>query len=268
MNLQEKTQQLSSILQSYGSVALAFSGGVDSSFLLKMALETLEADHVLVLHAHSCLQKPHEQEQVRTWFDRHGIKSDVEQVVLELHPLASEAFVRNPEDRCYLCKRHLYRLFIDEIEERGKVRLIDGTNLDDLHSHRPGLHAISEFGVATPLAAAELRKEDVRLLSRERGLDTWNQPSSSCLATRIPHGLEVTQERIQLIASFEDHLEGLGFDGCRVRLDRHNVAAVCIQLQEKDFDHFIQQTKQNFFLSFFHDSGMKDVYLDLRGRGL
>ena len=268
MKLQEKAQQLSLILQSYGSVALAFSGGVDSSFLLRYALEILGADRVLVLHARSCLQKSYEQAQVESWFSRHGIKSDVEQVIVELRPLDWEAFIRNPEDRCYLCKRHLYSLFIDEAEKRGRTRLIDGTNLDDRQSHRPGLRAISEFGVATPLADAGLRKEDVRLLSREFGLDTWNQPSSSCLATRIPHGLEVTRERIQRIAALEDYLAGLGFVGSRVRLDRHNADAVHVQLQEKDFTRFIHRIKQDTIIHFFYDSGLKDIYLDLRGRKL
>ncbi len=266
MELQKKAERLQSHLRSYGQVALAFSGGVDSSLLLGCALDALGAGNILVLNARSCLQKPHERERVDSWFVRHGRGDGVRQVFVDLRPLSWPEFVRNPENRCYLCKSRLYRLFLDEAGRRGITRLIDGTNADDMQSQRPGLRAIREFGVGTPLAAAGLSKEDVRSLSRARGLDTWDQPSSSCLATRIPHGLEVTADRVSLIAALEQDLERQGFAGCRVRLDRHDAATVRVQLRHCDLERFGRRVQQDNITRFFHDSGMKNVYLDLRGR--
>ncbi len=266
MALQEKAEQLHSILCSYGQVALAFSGGVDSSLLLRCALDSLGPGNILVLNARSCLQKPHEQERVGSWFVRHGPGDGVRRVFVDLQPFSWPEFVRNPENRCYLCKCRLYRLFLDEAGKCGITRLIDGTNADDMQSQRPGLRAISELGVGTPLAAADLSKNDVRSLSRTMGLDTWNQPSSSCLATRIPYGLDVTGDRVKLIAALEQDLERLGFAGCRVRLDRHNSATVLVQLRHSDFARFGRQVQQNNVTRFFYDSGIKNVYLDLKGR--
>jgi len=264
--LREKEQKLEQILGQYGRVALAFSGGADSSLLLHKALAVLGAENVLVLTARSCLLKQSEVDHASTWFSRHGHKEQVRHEFIELQPLSWEEFVRNPADRCYVCKLRVYRLFLEAGAKLGITALIDGTNYDDLHSSRPGLRALRELGIGTPLAAAGLTKDEVRSLSRDIGLDTWDYPSASCLATRIPEGLAITAERIFLIEKLESYLESLGFFGCRVRLDRGYCEKIFIQVQEKDIGEFASPAVRSSLLDFFNDSGVKKIYLDLDGR--
>lgn len=266
MLLQEKEHRLESILAKYGKVAIAFSGGADSSLLLSKALEVLGTDNVLVLTARSCLLKPSETEKASTWLSRHGFDNQVHHEFVELQPLSWGEFTRNPVDRCYLCKSRVYNLFFDVCSQHKINKLIDGTNYDDLHSDRPGLRALKELDIGTPLADAEITKKEVRNLSREIGLDTWDHPSASCLATRLPNGLEVTQSRIDLVDKLESHLESLGFYGCRVRLDRNSSQKIFIQVQERDVERLVSVSIRNAVNLFFNDSGVKKIFLDLNGR--
>ncbi len=264
--LQEKVHRLESILSAYGRVAVAFSGGADSSLLLKKTLDVLGAENVLVLTARSCLNKQGDVDNVSGWPARHGYGSRMRHVFVELQPLEWDEFTGNPPDRCYVCKLRVYRLFSELIANHGIAQLIDGTNHDDLHSDRPGLKALRELGIGTPLAQAGLSKEEVRAVSREEGLDTWDRPSGSCLATRLPAGLRVTRERIALVGKLESCLESLGFAGCRARLDREKKDMVTIQLQEKDLAEAATPAKRSAIAEFFRDSGMKQVLMDLKGR--
>ncbi len=183
MSLDKKIENLHLLLQSYSRVAIAFSGGVDSSFLLKSALDALGAGNVLVLFARTCLVRPNEQQRAESWPTRHGY-SGVDFQPVDLQPLTWKEFVSNPERRCYHCKLRVYKEFVDKMHGRGFQILMDGTNTDDLKERRPGLQAIRELGVKTPLVEAGFDKNDIRTVSRELQLDTWDQPSSSCLATR------------------------------------------------------------------------------------
>jgi len=266
LQLRDKVKKLHGTLSDFGRVAVAFSGGVDSSFLLKSALDVLGAGNVVILHARSCLQKKIEQERAETWLSRHGYSLDVEHLFLELDPLGWKEFVRNPEDRCYLCKLRMYRCFLDELDRLDIHVLLDGTNIDDLKDRRPGLRAIHELGVQTPLVSCGLGKTDIRDLSRELKLDTSDQPSSSCLATRIPHGLEVTVSRLESIAACENGLAELGFDGCRVRLDAKSEKTLYLQLIHADLDQFFNPAIRRAVFRFFKNMGVDKVYLDLEGR--
>lgn len=266
MHLRDKVEKLHRTLSDFGRVAIAFSGGVDSSFLLKSALDVLGAGNVVILHGRSCLQKKVEQERAETWLSRHGYSSDIDHLFIELQPLGWKEFISNPKERCYLCKHRLYRLFLDELDKRGIHVLLDGTNTDDLKDRRPGLRAIHELGVQTPLVSCGLGKADIRELSRELKLDTSDQPSSSCLATRIPHGLEITVQRLERIAAWEDGLAELGFDGCRVRMDVKSERIVYLQLIQADLDHFVNPAIRRAVFRFFKNTGVSQVYLDLEGR--
>lgn len=266
MLLQEKEHRLESILARYKRVALAFSGGADSSLLLSKALEVLGNENILVLTARSCLLKQAEVEKASTWLSRHGYDNQVRHEFVDLQPLSWEEFVQNPSDRCYLCKLRVYQLFGDLSTQHGITQIIDGTNHDDLHSDRPGLRALRELDIGTPLAEAEMTKEEVRSLSRDIGLDTWDHPSASCLATRIPDNLEITETRIALVDKLESYLETMGLNGCRVRLDRHSADKVYVQVLKKDVGELASLVNRSTLTHLFNDSGVKKIFLDLDGR--
>ncbi len=262
----DRQKYLHNILLDYGRVAVAFSGGVDSSLLLKCALDTLGAGNVLVLSGQSVLLKEAEKERVRNWLTENGNLQGVEFEQVELLPLSWKEFVQNPEERCYLCKLRIYKLFKEIMEKKKFSILLDGTNTDDLKTHRPGLRAIHELGVKTPFVKAGFDKQDVRTLSRQMGLSSWELPSSSCLATRIPYGLSVTENRIQNIVEWEQGILNFGFSDCRVRLDKDNENIVYLQFCEKDIQKVgnpdIRMALQRFFSKF----GVHKVFMDLEGR--
>lgn len=266
MRLEDKVRRLEEILLDCSRVAVAFSGGVDSSLLLKTALDTLGAGNVLPLFASSLLVTPDDRERALSWPHRHGYGGGVVVETVELYPLSWKEFVRNPPERCYLCKFRVYSQFMEIMEKRGVKVLVDGTNTDDLKDRRPGLRAIHELGVRTPLVEAGLGKDEIRAQSRELGLDTWQHPSSSCLATRLPHGMTVTEERLQQVAGLEQGLLQLGFAGCRVRLDRDDQATFYVQVCQEDMDLLLDQGMRMAVVRLLRKQGADTVYLDLAGR--
>jgi len=266
LEIREKEKQLYQVLEKYSRVAVAFSGGSDSSLLLSCAIKVLGPDNIAAFTSRSCLLKFHELERVSSWFAIHVLQGRVFHQFVDIDPFAWEEFVSNPDDRCYKCKSRVYRLFLARAEELGITSLIDGTNIDDMQSDRPGLRALREMGVGTPLADAGLSKEDVRVLSKEIGLNTWDRPSSSCLATRIPSGLEITEQRIDLVARAESILEEMGFAGCRVRLDRHESATAYLQVQQHDVQRIAQDSNRVHILEKMRKIGFCRVLLDIYGR--
>ena len=265
LSLKQKTAKLHGLLHEYAGVAVAFSGGVDSSFVLKSALDVLGAGNVLVLHAKSCLESLPERKQAENWLARHGLHG-VEFLTIELQPLLWKEFVENSERRCYFCKLRMYKEFLAVMHHYDLQVLLDGTNIDDLKDRRPGLSAIHELGVQTPLVAAGFSKNDIRTCSRSLGLDTWNIPSASCLATRIPHGVAITVDRLEKIAMYEEGMVTLGFTGCRVRLHPQRNDIVFLQILHSDFDRFARPGMRQAIVRFFQRSGIVDIFLNLQGR--
>ena len=266
MHLKDKAERLTDILRSCQRVAIAFSGGADSSLLLKCALDTLGAGNVAVLFGRSELLKQNEIEQALSWPAAHGYPRGVEVEVVSVNPLTWKEFTNNREDRCYICKTRLYMLFKERMAQLGFSVLLDGTNIDDLKGKRAGLRAIHELGVRMPLVEAGFDKADVRQLSHELGLDTWDRPSSSCLATRIPPGVTITSDRLGCIEQWENGLEAIGFSGCRVRMDERRGDAVKVEIAEADFERLLQSGIRLACLRFFVNNGIRKIYLDLEGR--
>lgn len=264
-----KAEQLRRLLSGFDRVGIAFSGGVDSSLLLRMTLDILGSTRVFVLHASSCLQKKQELENVSTWTQRHGYAADMQLRVIETNPLTWQEVTANPRNRCYLCKKRLYSLFLDELQKENITILLDGTNADDIcqgEAGRPGLRAIAELGIHTPLADCDLNKNEIRQLSRELGLDTADRPSSSCLATRIPHNTPITSKRLQKVATLEQELEEQGFAGCRVRLDENSEHTIYVQLQENDLQGLGFDFMKKKITNQLKNKNVRKIYLDLEGR--
>lgn len=257
--LSEKHERLKGIIKEAGKAAVAFSGGVDSTFLLKTAYEVL-GENVLAVYAENSLQPPDEAENVRILVkDEIGCRL----VVVKVDPLLLPEYAENPPDRCYICKKKIYSEFFVTIQRFGISCLMDGTNLDDLSEDRPGLFAIRELGVQTPLAEAGLTKREIRQLSRSQGISTWNRPSSSCLATRIPQGVLITRDKLSLVARLEGHMHSLGFYGCRVRLGRDGIV---LEVVEDDVVLLCNTALRSEVNRFCSEEGFGKVLLDLSGR--
>ena len=213
MTLEEKYQSLLDKQRGYGSLAVAFSGGVDSCFLLKAAQEAL-GERVLALTVISDFVPMREREEAMAFCQRQGIRHElVYAEVLEI-PGVNE----NPPDRCYLCKRALFETMKNKTAARGFSHLAEGSNLDDEGDYRPGMRAIRELGILSPLRETQLSKAEIRQLSQRLGLESWKKPSFACLASRFVYGERLTVEKLQRVECAEEHLRSLGFTQYRVRV--------------------------------------------------
>jgi pyridinium-3,5-biscarboxylic acid mononucleotide sulfurtransferase len=212
VELSGKREQVIDRLRGLGSALVAYSGGVDSALLLALAREAL-GDRAVAFTAVSPAVPPDELEAARALARQLGAEH-LERPSAELD---DPNYARNPSDRCYFCKTELYDLAREEARVRGFSAVVAGTNADELRDYRPGLRAAAEHGVVQPLAEAGLTKAEIRALSREIGLPTWDKPQQPCLSSRIPYGTEVTRERLDQLARAEMALRGLGLREFRVR---------------------------------------------------
>ena len=212
MELDAKLARLRALLAELPSALVAFSGGVDSTFLLRVAHEVL-GPRCLALTTTSATTPEHDRADAMTLATSLGVTH----VCVDTDELAIPGYAANPVDRCYFCKDNLFTICADEAQRRGIAVVLDGANVDDLRDHRPGLRAAAERGARHPLVEAGLTKADIRVASRALGLPTWDRPASPCLSSRFPYGTAITAERLAQVDAAEQFLRALGFPELRVR---------------------------------------------------
>jgi len=258
MSIEARYSTLQQILRSYGKVVVAYSGGVDSTFLLKAAVETVGPDNVLACIGVSGSLAASQHEQAMAIARDIGVP--VRQVAVD--ELDDAGYSANKADRCFHCKSHLYRLLIEEGKRAGFNTVVCGSNLDDKDDYRPGNRAAVVFRVGTPLMDAGLTKADIRQLSRCMGLRTADLPASPCLASRVSYGLEITEERLRQVEEAEAFLRSLGFVGFRVR---HHGDIARIEVAAGDVPKVAAEPARRQIADKLKGLGFKFVTVDLTG---
>lgn len=257
---EQKERRLGDWLAARGSVLIGFSGGVDSAYLACVALDVLGPERVLAVIGRSASYPSEQWETARRVARQFGIP------VLEVdtHELHDPRYASNPTNRCFFCKSELWSHLIPLAGERGIATVVDGTNADDLHDHRPGAAAGAERGVLSPLAIVGLTKSEIRERSRIRAIPTWDQPSSPCLASRIPYGTAVTPERLSQIERAERAVRALGIGGgMRVR---HHGDLARVELPADEIGRWLApEAARRLRDAVCSAAGFSRVALDLRG---
>jgi uncharacterized protein len=258
MNLQQKYDKLKEILGRVGRLLIAYSGGVDSTFLLKVAVDTLGKDKVAAAIAQGPSLPQSQYDRAVKMVKDMG----AELIITETDEMNDVAYLANKADRCYHCKSHLFEQLADIAKEKGFDTVACGHNLDDTKDYRPGNTAAADFGVSTPLIEAGLTKQDIRQLSKELNLPTAGIPASPCLASRIAYGLEITEENLKQVGKAEEFLRSLGLVEFRVR---HHGEVARIEVHPEDMPKIIQQDVRKKIVEKLRELGFKFVALDMAG---
>ncbi len=255
--LNAKLERMRAIFAPMRSLIVAFSGGVDSTFVLKVAHDAL-GDAVLALTTTSPTMPDEDRESALEMAHLIGVRH----IVIKSNELEIPGYAANPINRCYLCKHNLFTVCEAKAAELGIDEIVDGLNLDDLHDYRPGMQAASEKRVRHPLVEAEMTKADVRALSRAMGLPTWDRPASPCLSSRFPYGTEITPDGLAKVAAGEKLLHSMGFAVARVR---YHGEVARLELEQNQIARIFEGELRETIDREFRKIGFRFVAIDLKG---
>ena len=255
--MNKKLEALQEYLKELGSVAIAFSSGVDSTFLLKVAHDVL-GDQVIAVTAQSCSFPKRELEEAKAFCKKEGIKH----IICESEELQIEGFSHNPKNRCYLCKHELFEKIGNIAKENNIKYVAEGSNMDDNGDYRPGLQAVAELHVKSPLRHVELTKQEIRDLSKEMGLPTWDKQSFACLSSRFVYGETISEEKLGMVEKAEQLLLDYGFHQVRVRI--HGSLAR-IEIMPEEFPKLLEKNVREDIAKKFKEYGFTYVTMDILG---
>ena len=253
--MNDKARPLQEIIQDMASVIVAYSGGVDSTFLALVAHRAL-GERALAVTASSPLYPAHEVQQAREIAQKFGFRHRV----IETHEMKDQTFTANPINRCYFCKKELFQQLLEIARQEGLAFVADGTHAGDAYDFRPGREAARELGVRSPLLEAGLTKDDIRRASRGLGLPTWDKPPLACLASRLPYGTPITADTVSRLAQAEAYLLSLGLRQVRVR---HHGEIARLEVDPADMPHLLEKREE--VSSHLRSLGYTYVALDLQG---
>ncbi|MTI48544.1 ATP-dependent sacrificial sulfur transferase LarE [Sporosalibacterium faouarense] len=255
--LEQKYNKLKGILEDLGSAAVAFSGGVDSTFLIKVCKDILD-DKAIAITATSSTYPQREFKEACEL-----VKNiDIQHIIIESEETDIDGFAKNPPNRCYFCKHELFTKVQEVAKSHGMKYVLDGSNFDDIGDFRPGMKAAKDLEVRSPLKEAELTKDDIRVLSKRLDLPTWDKPAFACLSSRFPYGQEITPEKLLMVEKSEDYLRELGFNQFRVR---HHGEIARIEVYPEERIKFFNTDILDKVSDYFKGLGFTYVTLDMRG---
>jgi len=256
LNSEAGLEKVRGVLSSFRSIAIAFSGGTDSCFLLRMACDVIGENVTAVIVRSDLMSRGDYDHAVKT------IPPGIDYKIIDTDPLVLPRVKSNPPDRCYFCKKEMFRAIVDFAGKSGIEAVAEGSNLDDAGEYRPGMKALKELGIISPLLEAGLSKSDIRRFSKCMGLETWNRPAGPCLATRVPFGTEITVEKLKAVELAESVIRGLGIEYCRVR---HHRDTARIEVAGCDMGLIIDRKNSTAIIEQFRKLGFNYIALDIAG---
>lgn len=262
MSKEEKLENLKMYIKELGSVAVAFSSGVDSTFLMKVAHDVL-GEKAVAVTAVSCSFPQRELNEAKAFCERENIQ----QFICESEELDIDGFSKNPKNRCYLCKKELFGKILDIIHENDIEYVAEGSNMDDNGDYRPGLQAVAELGIKSPLRHVGLYKEEIRELSKDMGLSTWSKPSFACLSSRFVYGETINREKLKMVELAEEFLMKFKLSQVRVRIHGEKESGIIarIELTPNEIEKMMRNEVREEIYTRFKEIGFDYVAMDMKG---